>query len=811
VLTDGVVVAYALWTVAANLVVIAGGNARTLGFAGALVLAVLAALGVLVHRRVPWAEAFLADAAADPVLTAQRPGWASVVRGVALPLLTLLLWLITRNPWLAWSGLLLSTLVLYLRAHTAQSVADSEPVPAMSHARAERVVLYLLAACCALFTLVAVRPRADDTLYLNLAVSVVDAPGQALLSVLNLHGPAPTGTEPQHVFAPYRVHSFELLGGLISHLTGLEPAAVIHFWFATLLGWFTPFAVARLLRLLAPRYLLLGVLVVVSFYFIDGSASRGYANHALVRLFNGKAALLTIGVPLVCAYGLRYGARPSAWRLVMLACSQVASVGLSSTGIWLAPVLAMVSVAAGTPARRLLPARLGASVLSSAYVLGLGLWVLGQLKIGLVESPEVDSVAATAASLATSGMSPRFAALAEAFPVVLGPPHTAVALLGAVLLAALVSPTALGVRLFSALALLLAAVFGNPFLAKWVEHYVTGETAYQRVFWLLPVPVAVALCCIWLFGILAERTKPLIAVALTALALGGYYGLAIDHLVISVANSGRLRFPPVLKLPPHARVVAQTVCKLVPKGKCVLAPQAVSLQLPILPNCGYPLLTDERWLNASAQELLNRSALVRFVDKPGDIPPNQAGWFLDALAGYRVAAVVLGKDASTSPRTKSLVRIADFEHAAVAESEQIFVRTRAARREEYSRVVGRLCGLGGADVTVLAPFGVSNLLDERGCAKAEVSLGTYRKLTGAAADQLLNLERFTYMAGDLPGDRVPWLRGVLQSHAITVVVLGRSAMVNLRFRLLLGQIGFRKVAVEDGYTFLRRALPSPGQ
>jgi hypothetical protein len=67
------------------------------------------------------------------------------------------------------------------------------------------------------------------------------------------------------------------------------------------------------------------------------------------------------------------------------------------------------------------------------------------------------------------------------------------------------------------------------------------------------------------------------------------------------------------------------------------------------------------------------------------------------------------------------------------------------------------------------------------------------------------------MAGDLPDERVPWLRGVLDGHAVTIVVLSRSAMVNHRFRSLLGQTGFRKLAVQDGYSILRRDLPSTGQ
>lgn len=809
VLTDGVVVAYALWTLAANLAVMTGGNARTLSLLGVAVVGGMLVLGALVYRRVPWAGVYLADAAPDSVCAAQVPDLASAARGLFMPVVTLLLWLSTGNAWVAWGGLLLTTLLLYTRALKPAAAVQSVPTPPVPDSRVERAALYALAFGCALFTLLAVRPRSDDALYLNLAVSIVDAPHEALLSVLHLHGPPSTTLGLQRVFPPYRVHSFELLGGLVSRMTGFEPAAVVHFGLATLLGWFTPFALARLLRMLAPRHWLVALLVMVSFYCIEGSASRGFANHALVRFFNGKAALLTLGVPLVCAYGLRYGARPSRWRLGMLGLSQVAAVGLSSTGIWLVPVLAVVSVAAATPTRRLLPARLGASVLSSTYVLALAVWILAQMNTGLVEPTEVDALSATVSSLAHSGVPTKLTALADGLPIVLGPERTVIALLGAMLVAALVSPGVLGLRLLSGLALLVAAAFGNPLLAEWVARHVTGVTTYQRIFWLLPVPLAVGLSFAWLFGVLRERLPTLAASALTLLALGGFYGIAVDRLVISEANAAKLHFPPVLKLPPHARLVAKAVCKLAPKDKCVLASAGVSQQLPIIPGCGYPLIAADRWLSASLAEVHNRTSLVKLVDEPGDITPDRASWFLDALETYGIDAIVLTKDANDSARTKSLVRMADFEHVAIVDWEHVFVRTRSERYEEHRRVVTRLCDLGGPEVAVLAPFGVSNLLDERGCAQAVASVRAYRGAFGEAAEGLLKLERYTYLTGDLLASADTWMRQALDAHAISIVVLAPPAMVNRRFRVLLAQAGFRKIAFVNGYSILRRPLPAP--
>jgi hypothetical protein len=108
---------------------------------------------------------------------------------------------------------------------------------------------------------------------------------------------------------------------------------------------------------------------------------------------------------------------------------------------------------------------------------------------------------------------------------------------------------------------------------------------------------------------------------------------------------------------------------------------------------------------------------------------------------------------------------------------------------------------------VLGPFGVSNLLDERGCAKAVASVRAYRAASGSAAEELLKLERYTYLTGDLPPTDDAWMRQALDAHAVTIVVLAPPAMVNRRFRVLLAQTGFRKIAFVDGHSILRRTLP----
>jgi len=805
-LTDLAVVGFALWTVAANLVVIARGTTLGLVAAGVATAALMIAVVGAVCLRRPWRSAYLADLAADaPPVAHPLPG-SSASRLLILPALTLLVWLATRSLWVTWILAVLSSVAAYVHAQREPPAAAGQPKNGPEVGRNELRVLHGLAVACALFTLFVVRPRSDDSFYLNMAVSVVDYPRQELLGLMMLHGPASDTLAAQPMFPPYKVHSFELLGGLISYVTGLPAAAVIHFVFATLLGWLVPFALARLLRMLIPRDWLFALIVVLSFYVIEGTAARGYANHAFVRLFNGKAALLTIGVPLICAYGLRFGAGPSRLRFALLGLSQVAAVGLSSTGLWLAPVLAMLSVFAATPLWRELPRRLLGSFASSAYVLAIGAWCMTQMRVGVAEPAELDIAPDSSAAVAEAvlaDMPAGFARLAESFSVVLGPEHTAIHLLALAWLAALLAPTAVGRRLFSLLLLAVTLGFGNPLLANTIAGYITGSTTYHRVLWLLPIPIALAVCATRLFAWSKSRFSLASACALSAAALGVFYLVTTERLVIGEANSGKLQLLPALKLPPRAHKIAQEICKWAPTGKRVLASQAVLQQLPTLHRCGYPLLAADRWLLATEQDEAARIELIGFVDKAGEIPRERGAWFIDALQRFRIDAIVLSQEASRNARTKSLVRLAGFERIGEVEWEQMYVRVRAQTHAKSMRIALAACEVSGPSGHVLAPFDVSAAIAETRCAHAPAAPAGLRP---APLDdpELLDLERLTYMASDLPASRGGWLRDAVASHAIDTVVLSGQGTKNRRFKALLAGLGFRKAQVVRDHSVFRK-------
>jgi hypothetical protein len=73
-------------------------------------------------------------------------------------------------------------------------------------------------------------------------------------------------------------------------------------------------------------------------YFLDGSCFRGFSGYALLRLSQGKCALVLCGIPLLLLFALRFWKWPSKSNWLLLFAVSVAFVGWTGSGIALAPI-----------------------------------------------------------------------------------------------------------------------------------------------------------------------------------------------------------------------------------------------------------------------------------------------------------------------------------------------------------------------------------------------------------------------------------------------------------------------------------------
>src|SRR5262245_16170870 len=245
--------------------------------------------------------------------------------------------------------------------------ADQPLIEPAESSRSSEIWLWLLSAACVVLALVCHRPDADDAFYVNMAVAAAEAPSRALLSGDTLHG-----VPGLPLYVPvYRVHSYELLNGAVTYLTGWPAMNVFHWLAAGFFALLVPLANAKLFRLLTPRWWVGSVVVVLVVLVSVGETHRWYGNFAFVRMWQGKALLLSIFVPLIYAFGLRSRARPNLRDWILLCAAQVSAVGSRSTALWIAPSVALTALLCGVRLSRAGLSTMLVGALASTYVMGV--------------------------------------------------------------------------------------------------------------------------------------------------------------------------------------------------------------------------------------------------------------------------------------------------------------------------------------------------------------------------------------------------------------------------------------------------------
>lgn len=207
------------------------------------------------------------------------------------------------------------------------------------------IVIWLVGLLAVVLTLTAHRPDIDDSYYVNMAVTAAESPGQPLLRYSSLYDLPDIPIS----FRPYQFHSVEILAGALSYLTGLPAIIFFHFFLAGLGALLCVLAYALLFSLLESRFAALAVVIVLVVLLFLGVTHRAYGNFALVRLFQGKAVYATALVPLIVFYALGYSLRPCWPNWGLLLAAQVCGLGMTSSSLYVTPLLVVVALLAGCP------------------------------------------------------------------------------------------------------------------------------------------------------------------------------------------------------------------------------------------------------------------------------------------------------------------------------------------------------------------------------------------------------------------------------------------------------------------------------
>ena len=183
------------------------------------------------------------------------------------------------------------------------------------------------------------RPNPDDLFYVNFSQWVADHGTFPLRDTLfsDLAYPAVN-------FPP--VASYDGLVGALAHLVSRPAGDIAYLLVPPIAIICSVLALWRLLRAWRVTHVALALSIGLAFLLFDGTSSYGPPGNLFVtRLWQGKVILLCIVVPLLLVHLLRYVERPTRARAGWLALGGIASVALSTTAIFLVPLVALAGVA----------------------------------------------------------------------------------------------------------------------------------------------------------------------------------------------------------------------------------------------------------------------------------------------------------------------------------------------------------------------------------------------------------------------------------------------------------------------------------
>jgi hypothetical protein len=464
----------AVWAVIET-VAVAGGGSFNMARRW-LPVAVLAGMaGAVVEYG--WAQGFPA-AAGQVVRTALPPGREVAVAVTAVAMLWACL---VAGPWLmvAWGAALLTVAawVMVPRSPDAAVLHTVEP-----HSGRDLVLLALAIAVAVTVTLFSNRMDSDDQNYLGLITRLLQAPDTPISSQTLMH--------------IYRWHPYEaLLAALVRLGAPLLPA--YYLWLPAIHAILAVLVLYLCARPLVGGDAALTAVVAVVMLVAWGEIHRAPGNFAFVRLFQGKAALVTWALPLTFLAGMRLARRPSPWAAAVLAAALAASFSLGHTALTVAPLAALLGGLAGWPRP-------------------FGRW---EIAVALGGTALLFGGVLAAEAMAGGYLKPRPMGAAQALALVFPPGSRSFWALAAPLAAGLVlaGDGAVMVRRMALLGLLFA--FNAPAMAFLGRM---AQSMSWRVMWGFPFPLMAAIAIVaigrWERG---RYRAPILAVALFGAFLAG--------------------------------------------------------------------------------------------------------------------------------------------------------------------------------------------------------------------------------------------------------------------------------------------------
>ena len=466
------------------------------------------------------------------------------------------------------------------------------------------------AGALAILSLYLVRLDGDDTQYVHLSTWIAEHGEFPLRDTLFSDQVFPA------IFYP-PLSSFEALIGTVASAAGFSAPGLTYLGVSPVATALGVLALWRLLRMWRAPMVGLALSTALIFLLMAAQEQQTFGNLFVGRIWQGKIVFLVILVPLLFVLLQTFAERPTWKQGVLLVAAGTTAVGLTSSGAFLVPVLALGCLA---------PLALRSVRQAAIGFLAVSAYPLGSLAvtavIGLRTASEFDVV---------TGEIARF---------VLGTGLFAFVAVGAALVGPVLVPSRAAALMTGTTVVLVLILFAPPVPPLMLDITGIGRVLW-RVVWIVPIAA--------LAGVVATS----VPARISSPALRAVPAVVIWAVLIAwgspIWDAATVKSLPSWKRPPQSIDAARQILERAEPGDIVLAPRTVSQTILIMsadvttvsPRVFYTLaLRDVPGAHVDERTLLQSIVEPRVAERTRQELPGEAGVArAAALVGIDVACV----------------------------------------------------------------------------------------------------------------------------------------------------------------------------
>ena len=199
-----------------------------------------------------------------------------------------------------------------------------------------QIPLILLGTACGVTVLFVRRPNQDDIVYFHRALAQLHAMSEPILVRQTTVDMDAAAFSPVHLAT-----SYEMLMVLLGHYLRIDPL----YFYQVVAPAFTVFLIPFVLYWCTRRLGLnrwpaaIGALLGIGFLLLDSLGPAGFGNTAFGRMWQGKAIVWILFLPICLCLSYRYLRRANYSDLLWLTLLAIAGMGLSSTALYIIPAV----------------------------------------------------------------------------------------------------------------------------------------------------------------------------------------------------------------------------------------------------------------------------------------------------------------------------------------------------------------------------------------------------------------------------------------------------------------------------------------